>query len=205
MAAKKSAKKPAKKTKTTKKAGKTAKKSAKRKAGKKPAKKAASKAPRRAAAKRSSGGRAKAAPKAAPPAGVPSMLGGAPTSSHGLDSPRLLGKSTDDLSEHPNVPPQALGEQATCSLVVEYTLLVETHPKSLPQEENQVLKGRTEVQGHCTYRDTDLLRARGEGRSRDVVIEHAAHLKAHVCAYSLEGGFDRQQAVSFRQQAIVPL
>ena len=97
MAAKKSAKRPAKKTKTTKKAGKTAKKSAKRKA-KKPAKKAASKAPRRAAAKRPSGGRAKPAPKAAPPAGVPSMLGGAPTSSHGLDDAEEGGQPHDELT-----------------------------------------------------------------------------------------------------------
>jgi hypothetical protein len=97
MAAKKTAKKAAKKTKTTKKAaGKTAKKkkakrSAKKasaKAGQKRSsgKKSAPKPAKKAAAKRSTGGRGKASgPKASPPAGVPSMLGGAPTSSQGLD------------------------------------------------------------------------------------------------------------------------
>src|SRR5258708_9439387 len=90
MAAKKSApkgKKGGKKTKTTKKASKTAKKPAKRKAAKKPAKRAAARKPVKKAAPRSTAKPAaapKAAPKAAPPAGVPSMLGGAPTSSHGL-------------------------------------------------------------------------------------------------------------------------
>jgi hypothetical protein len=74
MAAKKGAKKP--------------KKAAKRPAPKATAKKPA-KAPGRSAGKRPSGGGGLAvkavAPKAAPPAGVPSMLGGAPTSSRGLD------------------------------------------------------------------------------------------------------------------------
>ena len=79
-----------KKTKTTKKAAKTAKKPAKRKAAKKPAKRAAAKKPVKKAAPRSAGedprgGVQRRAPKAAPPAGVPSMLGGAPTSSHGAD------------------------------------------------------------------------------------------------------------------------
>ena len=78
-----------KKTKTTKKAAKTAKKPAKRKAAKKPATRAAAKKPAKKAAPRSAAKTPAAAPKAAskaaPPAGVPSMLGGAPTSSHGLD------------------------------------------------------------------------------------------------------------------------
>ena len=89
MAAKKGKKKRGgKKTKTTKKAAKTAK-PAKRKAAKKPAKRAAARKPAKKAAPRSAAktpaAAHKAAPKAAPPAGVPSMLGGAPTSSHGLD------------------------------------------------------------------------------------------------------------------------
>jgi hypothetical protein len=92
MAAKKGgkkAKKSGKKTKTTKKAAKTAKKPAKRKAAKKPAKRAAARKPVKKAAPRPAAktqvAATKAAPKAAPPAGVPSMLGGAPTSSHGRD------------------------------------------------------------------------------------------------------------------------
>ena len=58
-----------------------------KKAAKKAAKRAAPRAAKRSAAKRSSGaGRKSSGAKAAPPAGVPSMLGGAPTSSAGLDA-----------------------------------------------------------------------------------------------------------------------
>ncbi len=84
MAAKKKAHK---KTKTTKKhAGKTAKKKGKR-GGKKSSKKHGPRSAKKRAghtAGKKAGG-SKVAVKAAPPAGVPSMLGGAPTSSHGLD------------------------------------------------------------------------------------------------------------------------
>jgi hypothetical protein len=39
----------------------------------------------RSAAKKTPAAASKGAPKAAPPAGVPSLLGGTPTSSHGVD------------------------------------------------------------------------------------------------------------------------
>ena len=86
MAAKK---KGHKKTKTTKKhAGKTAKKKGKRggkKAGKKHPARSAKKRAGHASSKKAGGSNAAHHAKAAPPAGVPSMLGGAPTSSIGLD------------------------------------------------------------------------------------------------------------------------
>ena len=83
MAAKK---KGHKKTKTTRKAaGKTAKKKGKR-GGKKSGKKHGSRSAKKRAGHKAKPGHSHAAPKAAaPPAGVPSMLGGAPTSSIGLD------------------------------------------------------------------------------------------------------------------------
>ena len=78
MAKKKGGKKTTKKS-----AGKTAKKKGKRgkrKAAKRPARKAAVSRQKRAAVKQSA-----ASKKAAPPDGVPTMLGGAPTSSTRLD------------------------------------------------------------------------------------------------------------------------
>ena len=120
MAAKKKA---AKKTKTTKKAaGKTAKKKggkkraaktgpARKAAPKKAARKAAPKAAKtgRSAAKRSSAGKGakSSGQKAAPPAGVPSMLGGAPTSSAGLDEGEELKGQGGVARQSPDVDWQA--------------------------------------------------------------------------------------------------
>jgi hypothetical protein len=82
MAAKK---KGHKKTKTTKKHAKTAKKKGKRgkKSSKTHGKRSAKKRAGHSTSKKAGG--SKAASHAAPPVGVPSMLGGAPTSSIGLD------------------------------------------------------------------------------------------------------------------------